>query len=108
MSPATSARRADFIHRLEVFPGGFHLGENFIRVLQQMPAGSGEIDVATESVEEPAFKFLFEGLDGVADGGLREMEFTGSLRKTSHAGERGEGEQLSAIEDRRHGTSGLE
>lgn len=71
-------------------------------MFEELAAGGGEADVAAETIEETALEVLFEGLDGVADSGLGEMKFAGGVREAADAGESGEGEELTAVENGRH------
>jgi hypothetical protein len=89
--------REPFAEGFQVLTGVFHFGEDFVGVLQELPAGGGEIDVATEPVEEATLEVLFERFDGVTDSGLREMELASGVGETSNTSQGREGEELAAV-----------
>lgn len=66
---------------------------------QQFPAMVGEQNTLPLPVKEHAAQVLLQGADGVADGGLRQMQGPPRLGKAALTGEDGEGTKLTRIEE---------
>jgi hypothetical protein len=78
--------------------GGIHFAKDPIGVGQELFAGLGQHDGLAHPVKKATAHVRFEGLDGMADGGLGEEEFTRSLREAACACEDNEGVELAGVD----------
>ena len=72
----------------EGFARGGHLGENLVRVLEQVFTRLGEQHLFTHPVKKAAAEIGLQRLHGMADGGLGEVQFARSLGETAAPRER--------------------
>lgn len=83
--------------RDEVFPGVAHIGEDLVRVFEQLMAGGGQSHMPSQAIKQPASQILLQGFDGMTDGGLGEMELARCKSETSQPGQGTEGKQFTAV-----------
>ena len=72
---------------LETLACGAEIGEDAFGVFEEVFTGLCERDLPAHPVQKTTAHIAFEGLDGVADGGLGEEEFARGLRETAVARE---------------------
>ena len=86
------------IERAENAASVAHGLQDCLGVRQQFSSGMGEVHALALAMEKLAAEVSFEGLDGVADGALREMQFAAHLRETAGACEADEGAKLACVD----------
>ena len=65
---------------------------------QQFAACMREMNVFALAVKQPAAEIGLQGLDGVADGALRQVQFAAGLGEAAAACQADEGAELSGVD----------
>ena len=65
---------------------------------QQFTPCMGEVYMFALAVKQPAAEIGFQGLDGMTDGALRQMQFASGLSEAAAARQADEGAELSGVD----------